>query len=148
MTANKDLKRLVRARMKKTGEAYTAARARIISKPGKITLAAAKPDYAALAGMSGGDQMVSLTQRKTIEAQVAGVQPESQNALTHIQLDDHGTSKIGLPGVQGQVDRLGYWNNLAAEAIDVLQVKFGHGCCKLPSYNRRGILRRNEPGRF
>lgn len=52
MTANKDLKRLVRARMKKTGEAYTAARARIKSKTGTRTPAPAKPDYAALAGMS------------------------------------------------------------------------------------------------
>ena len=32
MTQNKDLKRLVRARMKKTGEAYTAARAQIMKK--------------------------------------------------------------------------------------------------------------------
>ncbi|HZE09656.1 MAG TPA: hypothetical protein VE110_12955 [Gemmatimonadaceae bacterium] len=44
MPRNKDLKRLVRARMKKTGEAYTAARARIIAKPTQ--------NYAELAGMS------------------------------------------------------------------------------------------------
>ena len=60
MPANKDLKRLVRARMKKTGEAYTAARAQILKKPKSKPsprLAAAlssapKKDYAALAGMS------------------------------------------------------------------------------------------------
>ena len=60
MPANKDLKRLVRARMKKTGEAYTAARAQILKKPKSKPsprLAAAlssapKQDYAALAGMS------------------------------------------------------------------------------------------------
>jgi hypothetical protein len=52
MTANKDLKRLVRARMKKTGEAYTAARAQITSKSRTKSTAAAKVDYAALAGMS------------------------------------------------------------------------------------------------
>ncbi|MES2177056.1 MAG: hypothetical protein V4550_04260 [Gemmatimonadota bacterium] len=58
MTRQKDLKRLVRARMQKTGEAYTAARANIIKKP--ITLAAAAAaavpepavDYAKVAGMS------------------------------------------------------------------------------------------------
>ena len=33
MPRNKDLKRLVRARMQKTGEAYTAARAQIVAKP-------------------------------------------------------------------------------------------------------------------
>ena len=62
MPRQKDLKRLVRARMKKTGEAYTAARARIISKPraktGSPTVAAAhlaaaeQKNFAELAGMS------------------------------------------------------------------------------------------------
>ncbi|MGH7603235.1 MAG: SRPBCC family protein [Gemmatimonadaceae bacterium] len=42
MPRNKDLKRLVRARMKKTGEAYTAARAQIV----------ATPNHAKVAGMS------------------------------------------------------------------------------------------------
>ena len=32
MPRNKDLKRLVRARMSKTGESYTAARSQILSK--------------------------------------------------------------------------------------------------------------------
>src|SRR5437899_1559103 len=48
MTVNKDFKRLVRARMLKTGEAYTTARRRILetkTQPVKI-------DYATLAGMS------------------------------------------------------------------------------------------------
>src|SRR5438034_3825559 len=61
MPRNKDLKRLVRARMRKTGEAYTAARAHITKKPrtktvskaaAPRTLTAPKIDYAALAGTS------------------------------------------------------------------------------------------------
>ena len=60
MTQNKDLKRIVRARMKKTGEAYTAARAQVTRKssakaPAATTPAAPAPspkDYARLAGMS------------------------------------------------------------------------------------------------
>ena len=60
MPRNKDLKRLVRARMKKTGEAYTAARAQLLKKPrskpsprlAAALSAAPKHDYAALAGMS------------------------------------------------------------------------------------------------
>jgi hypothetical protein len=64
MTTNKDFKRLVRARMRKTGEAYTAARAQLVRKPARTPAAAAasaprpsqasvKPnDYATLAGMS------------------------------------------------------------------------------------------------
>ena len=60
MPRQKDLKRLVRARMEKTGEAYTAARAQLLTKtarrqPGADTArtvsAAAPPaDYATLAG--------------------------------------------------------------------------------------------------
>jgi hypothetical protein len=46
MPANKDFKRLVRARMAKTGESYTAARSKLVRKP------PAKTDYAKLAGMA------------------------------------------------------------------------------------------------
>ena len=66
MPRQKDLKRLVRARMTKTGEAYTAARAHIVRKPSGLTTSndiaaaprAATPahpspkEYAALAGIS------------------------------------------------------------------------------------------------
>jgi uncharacterized protein YndB with AHSA1/START domain len=66
MPREKDLKRLVRARMKKTGEAYTAARAQVLrkpkAKPASRSTAAPAPsttvsatatiDYATLAGMS------------------------------------------------------------------------------------------------
>jgi hypothetical protein len=56
MTANKDFKRLVRARMSKTGESYTSARLRLLQRnpdprspvPGPN----APKDYARLAGMS------------------------------------------------------------------------------------------------
>ena len=53
MTTHKDFKRLVRARMQKTGEAYTTARAQLLNqrqqpaKPGPSQV-----DYATLAGMS------------------------------------------------------------------------------------------------
>jgi uncharacterized protein YndB with AHSA1/START domain len=57
MPTDKDLKRLVRARMTRTGEAYTTARARLLDKqqrkaappPAQPTPA---PDYARLAGMT------------------------------------------------------------------------------------------------
>jgi hypothetical protein len=56
MTANKDLKRLVRARMKKTGEAYTTARAQLTRKKAKASaaepVAPSPSDYATLAGIS------------------------------------------------------------------------------------------------
>jgi hypothetical protein len=59
MPSQKDFKRLVRARMRKTGEAYTAARAKLLAKPSrsrtaKKTARSAAPavDYGKLAGMS------------------------------------------------------------------------------------------------
>jgi hypothetical protein len=47
MPKEKDLKRVVRARMEKTGESYTAARAQTLKKK-----AAPPPDYSALSGVS------------------------------------------------------------------------------------------------
>ncbi len=44
MPRQKDLKRIVRSRMQKTGESYTAARLQVLKKK--------EPDYAELAGMS------------------------------------------------------------------------------------------------
>jgi hypothetical protein len=58
MPRKKDLKRVVRTRMKKTGESYTAALAHVIKKPAKeqaVPPAPSEPpppDYATLAGMS------------------------------------------------------------------------------------------------
>jgi hypothetical protein len=63
MTNQKDFKRLVRARMRKTGESYTAARAQLLAKPtrtraskhnSRTNSASVKPSdgYAKLAGMS------------------------------------------------------------------------------------------------
>ncbi len=61
MTTDKDFKRIVRARRKKTGEAYTAARAQVtrkakskIAKPvlAEKAVAPSPKEYAAIAGMS------------------------------------------------------------------------------------------------
>src|SRR5262250_2892054 len=61
MTIAKDLKRLVRARMKKTGESYTTARAQLLkkktvdgrpAKAGRYMNAAEPARYAEMAGMS------------------------------------------------------------------------------------------------
>jgi hypothetical protein len=53
MPTHKDLKRLVRARMQKTGEAYSTARAHLLRKKSTPSpMAPPATDYAALAGMS------------------------------------------------------------------------------------------------
>jgi len=50
MPKQKDFKRVVRARMQKTGESYTSARLRLVPKP--ATKPEPTPDYAALARLS------------------------------------------------------------------------------------------------
>lgn len=69
MTVGKDLKRVVRTRMEKTGESYTAARAQVLSLSKKTQTSAAAAlvvapaiDYAALAGMSD-DKIAAKTGR-------------------------------------------------------------------------------------
>ena len=60
MTVNKDFKRLVRARMRKTGEGYTTARAQLLKRSSPLSAIGSpraesrkpKADFAALAGMS------------------------------------------------------------------------------------------------
>ena len=53
MPKQKDLKRLARSRMRKTGESYTTARAHLVEKKKRQEEAPPRvEDYAALAGMS------------------------------------------------------------------------------------------------
>ena len=51
MPHNKDLKRLIRSRMSKTGEAYTSARAQILKKPKSPAASRANRDAAPPGGI-------------------------------------------------------------------------------------------------
>ncbi len=53
MPKQKDLKRRVRSRMKKTGESYTAARTRVIQKKADAKPATKQPQPAEFAGLAG-----------------------------------------------------------------------------------------------
>lgn len=94
MPANKDLKRLVRARMQKTGEAYTTARANILKKPKprrttilRTSAHVAAPqtnsavDYAALAGMS--DAVISQKTGCTWERWVRALDHHGADKMSH-----------------------------------------------------------------
>ena len=59
MPTQKDLKRLVRSRMKKTGEAYTAARLQVLRKREPSV------NYADVAGMSERFFELTLTSSRT-----------------------------------------------------------------------------------
>src|SRR5688572_28179800 len=52
MPAEKDLKRIVRSRMEKTGEAYTTARRQVLARKNLTVVPPPPPDYSAKAGMS------------------------------------------------------------------------------------------------
>ncbi|HXT17020.1 MAG TPA: hypothetical protein VN706_15370 [Gemmatimonadaceae bacterium] len=110
MPANKGLKRLVRARMQKTAESYTAARAQITRKPKKksaVALAAANPaDYATLAGMS--DQVVKDKTGCTWTRWVKALDHHGADTMSHAAIAKlvRDTYKVGP--WWGQMVTVGY----------------------------------------
>lgn len=87
MPKNKDLKRLTRERMQKTGEAYTTARAALLAKRKREVVAAARPDtkrYPQLAGMS--DEAVAAKTGRTWEEWVTLLDGEEAAARPHREI--------------------------------------------------------------
>ena len=120
---NKDFKRLVRARMNKTGESYTTARAHILNKSQRQALRApvptaavasvplpAKPDLAALAGMS--DAAIKEKTGCTWERWVYALDRLGAERLSHTEIarlvstkyhvGPWWTQTVGIPRVNGK----------------------------------------------
>ena len=98
MPSNKDLKRLVRARMTKTGESYTAARAQLVRKSkSKSSARSAGPasDSASLAGMS--DDAVKAKTGCTWDRWVRALDRDGAAGLSHREIAKliHEKYKIG-----------------------------------------------------
>jgi uncharacterized protein YndB with AHSA1/START domain len=111
MPREKDLKRLVRARMQKTGEAYTAARAQLLKKSNVRPSAAAAPavqpvDYAALAGMS--DDAVKAKTGCTWERWVRSLDYYGAAELSHRELAELIRTKYNTPSWWTQTVAVGY----------------------------------------
>ena len=120
MPTNKDLKRLVRARMKKTGEAYTAARAQITRKatPRKNSKpsAAARPrpagarsapsNYAELAGRS--DSVIKAKTGCTWERWVTALDYHGAEKMSHGEIAALVNKKYKIPGWWSQTVAVGY----------------------------------------
>ena len=124
MPRQKDLKRLVRARMQKTGEAYTAARAQVLRKPrtpkrsdvGAVTSAAsdaptpaAQPrpeDYAAIAGMS--DDAIKEKTGCTWELWVKALDYSRAYELSHREIAKLVKEKWDTPSWWTQMVTVGY----------------------------------------
>ena len=95
----KDLKKLVRARMKKTGEAYTAARLQLLNK------SQPRPDYAELAGMS--DATISKRTGRTWAEWVRVLDAERAAEKPHREIAAY-VSSLGTPDWWTQTVTVGY----------------------------------------
>ena len=121
MPRNKDLKRLVRARMIKTGEAYTAARSHIISRPRAKTVSktaraaatraasasAPKPkEYATLAGTS--DATIKAKTGCTWERWVRSLDYHGAAQMSHRDIATLVNKKYKIDGWWSQTVTVGY----------------------------------------
>ncbi len=128
MPRNKDLKRLVRTRMKKTGEAYTTARAQIVKKPRPARRSAAPsparksvptpadapprvpvPDpseYAAIAGMS--DEVVKEKTGCTWQRWVGALDYHRAFEMSHTDIAKLVNTKFKVGPWWGQMVTVGY----------------------------------------
>ncbi|HET9251984.1 MAG TPA: hypothetical protein VFP58_07705 [Candidatus Eisenbacteria bacterium] len=107
MPTNKDLKRLVRARMKKTGEAYTAARSQILrKKTSPNPVARAATDDARRAGMS--DSALQEKTGRTWALWVAALDRAGAEEWPHRKIAKHLYEDLGVPGWWSQMVAVGY----------------------------------------
>ena len=110
MTANKDLKRLVRSRMQKTGESYTAARAHVVKKPSlktsKTLAAPGRSQYAAIAGMS--DDAVKKATGCGWQRWVKALDHHGADTLSHTEIAKLIKTKYDTPSWWTQMVTVGY----------------------------------------
>lgn len=121
MTTQKDFKRLVRARMHKTGEAYTTARARLLTRkqapfhpvpptapsPAVVAIAAPAPkDYGRIAGI--GDQALKAKTGCTWERWVKALDNVEAHTWPHGEIATHIYEKYQLDGWWAQMVTVGY----------------------------------------
>jgi hypothetical protein len=108
MPTHKDFKRLVRGRMLKTGESYTAARAHL-RKQKPATSAAPAPaaaDYAKLAGRS--DAILKEKTGCTWERWVKALDREKAHTWPHRDIARHVVERYKIPGWWAQTVAVGY----------------------------------------
>lgn len=112
MPLDKDFKRLVRGRMRKTGESYTAARAILLQKPAPSQAApprrtpAASPDYARRAGMS--DAAIKAKTGCTWARWVAALDYAKADTWSHQEIAQYVHDKFKVPDWWTQTVTVGY----------------------------------------
>ncbi len=97
MPKQKDLKRIVRSRMEKTGESYTAARLQVVKKK--------DADYAELAGMS--DTSVKKATGRAWPEWVKVLDDAGAHSKPHREIAHHVAS-LGTPDWWSQMVTVGY----------------------------------------
>jgi uncharacterized protein YndB with AHSA1/START domain len=108
MPANKDFKRLIRGRMRKTGESYTAARAHLLAHRPTRT-ARPRPtaaDYATLAGRS--DAALKAATGCTWERWVRALDHVEAHGWTHRDIAKHVSEKYKVTSWWAQTVTVGY----------------------------------------
>lgn len=105
MPKNKDLKRLVRTRMKKTGESYTAARARLVKEPAAKT-PEPRAGWAELAGQS--DAVMKSKTGRTWSEWVAYLDERGARTMKHGEIAKLAFDAGGVSGWWAQSVSVGY----------------------------------------
>lgn len=100
MPKQKDLKRVVRARMQKTGESYTTARLHLVKKP------TSAPDFAALAKLS--DESVKKATGCDWTKWVHVLDKAGGTEMSHPELTKHIREKYKTPSWWTQMVAVGY----------------------------------------
>jgi hypothetical protein len=103
MTANKDFKRIVRARMRKTGESYTAARVQLLKG---LPAAIAPAQYAALAGYS--DAAVKAKTGCNWERWVKALDDKQAHTWSHGEIAAYVHKAYKISGWWSQMVTVGY----------------------------------------
>ncbi len=108
MPTQKDFKRVIRARMAKTGESYTAARAQLLRKrPEPVsTSAPAATDFARLAGMS--DEAMKARTGCTWERWVWALDAVKADRWPHRAIAEYVQDKYGVADWWAQAVTVGY----------------------------------------
>jgi hypothetical protein len=107
MTKNRDFKRIIRARLRKTGESYTTARARLLDKrPEAGATTPAEPDYATLAGIS--DEAVKASTGCTWKRWVGALDYAGADAMSHREIARYVHETWDIPGWWAQTVTVGY----------------------------------------
>ena len=105
MPRDKDLKRLARTRMQKTGESYTTARAQLLNKKPKAK-ATPKPPYATIAGIA--DEKVKEATGCTWERWVKALDAQCAYELSHRDMAKLVKAKYKTPDWWTQTVVIGY----------------------------------------